>query len=76
MRRLSLFERMLYAVPVIGWMLKDVIHGRPDNKWYFLVAVLSIWIIAIMTFGYAAFILPVVAAVPLVFVALVVMSRG
>lgn len=75
-RELPLPERVLYAIPVIGWMLKDVVHGDRDNIWYFLVAVGSLWIIGIMTFGYPAIILPVLVLVPIVFVTLLVITRG
>lgn len=76
MRELSVTERIVYSVPVIGWMLKDVIHGHKDNKWYFLAAVVSIWAMAILTFGYPAFFLPILAMVPVAFVALVLITRG
>ncbi len=76
MKQLPLFERVIYAIPVIGWMLKDVVHGHRDNKWYFLVAVASTWIIAIMAFGYPAFFLPVLMLVPLAFILLLVITRG
>ncbi len=76
MIRLPLFSRILFAVPVIGWMLKDVIYGRPENKWYFLGALVSCWIMAIMAFGYPAVIIPVICAVPLAFFVLLMITRG
>lgn len=75
-RDLPFAERALYAIPVLGWMLKDVIHGDRDNVWYFLVAIGSLWIMGIMTFGYPAIVLPVLALVPLAFVTLLVITRG
>lgn len=74
--RLTLAERLLYAVPILGWMLKDVVHGDRDNIWYFLAAVLSLWIMAIMSFGFPALVVPVVLAVPAVFIVLVTITRG
>jgi hypothetical protein len=76
MTTMTLPERVLYAVPVLGWMLKDVVHGDRANIWWFVVALVSLWIMAIMTFGYAAFILPVLAAVPTAFVLLILITRG
>jgi hypothetical protein len=76
MTTLTLPERALYAVPVLGWMLKDVVHGDRANIWWFIVALVSLWIMAILTFGYAAFILPVLAAVPVAFVLLILITRG
>jgi len=74
--RLTRVERLVYAVPILGWMLKDVVHGAPDNIWYFLAAILSLWIIAIMTFGFPAVILPMVVLVPGIFLLLVTITRG
>jgi hypothetical protein len=76
MTTLTLPERALYAVPVIGWILKDVVHGDRANVWWFVVALVSLWIMAILTFGYPAFMLPVLAAVPTAFVLLILITRG
>lgn len=76
MTRLSRIERAVFAIPLLGWMLKDVIHGHPDNKWYFLAAVTSCWIMAIMAFGFPAVVVPVVAIVPVAFVTLLLITRG
>lgn len=74
--RLSRLERVLYAVPLIGWMLKDVVHGDPDNVYWFIFTLGALWIMAIMAFGYPAIILPALAAVPVAFLTLVLISRG
>jgi hypothetical protein len=74
--RLTLTERLLYAIPILGWMLKDVVHGDRDNIWYFLAAILSLWIMGIMSFGFPAVVVPVVVIVPAVFLLLVTITRG
>ena len=73
---LSRLERIAFGVPLLGWMLKDVIYGDPANKWWALVAVVSLWIMAIMTWGFPAVVVPVVAAVPVAFAILLVVTRG
>ena len=73
---LPMGERLVYAVPVLGWMLKDVVHGARDNIYYFLFAVLALWGIAIFAFGYAALILPLLALLPVVFVTLILITLG
>lgn len=73
---LSLPERMIYAVPVIGWMLKDVVHGAKDNIYYFLFSILALWGMAIFYFGYPALILPLLAVLPVVFTLLILITRG
>jgi hypothetical protein len=57
-------------------MLKDVVHGDRDNIWYFLAAILSLWIMGIMSFGFPAVVVPVVVIVPAVFLLLVTITRG
>jgi hypothetical protein len=75
-RRLPLWERLIYAVPLIGWMLKDVVHGDPDNLYHFLFAVVCLWAIAGLQFGLVGVALPAVALGPLILLGLVVLTRG
>lgn len=76
MNQLPRYERMIYAIPVLGWMLKDVAYGDKDNIYYFIAALLMMWIIAIIAFGYPAIIIPALVAVPVIFLALVSITRG
>lgn len=76
MSRLPLFERIIYAIPVLGWMIKDVVHGDEDNIYYFLLALLSLWGIAILQFGLLGLMIPALILVPVVFLTLVIISRG
>ena len=69
-------QRMFYAIPLIGWIARDVAFGSPDNIWYALVIILTVWLVAIMTWGYPALIIPYLAAVPVMFVILILISRG
>ncbi|WP_424931449.1 hypothetical protein [Amaricoccus macauensis] len=75
-RRLPFYERAIYAIPVLGWMLKDVAYGDKDNIYYFIATLVMAWIIAIIAFGYPAIILPALALVPTIFIALLVITRG
>lgn len=74
--RLPLIERLIYAIPILGWMLKDVVHGDSDNIWYFLATLFCLWVLSAMTWGYPGIIVPALIAVPLVFVGLVLLTRG
>ena len=67
---------VLYRIPVIGWILRDLREGDEDNIWYLLAALVSLWAIAIATWGLPALYLPAVAAAPLCLVMLVVITRG
>lgn len=75
-KRLPLAERMIYAIPLLGWMLKDVAYGDKDNIYWFIATMVMLWILAIMAFGYPAIILPALALVPTIFVALLLITRG
>jgi len=73
---LPLWRRWLYRVPVFGWMLRDVLHGDRDNLWYALFTLVALWIMAVMTWGYAALILPALGLTAGAFCALVLITRG
>ncbi len=74
--RLPRHERIIYAIPLIGWMLKDVVHGDTDNIYYFIATLVMLWVLAIVMFGYPAIIIPALALVPVIFAVLVIISRG
>ena len=73
---MPLYERAIYAVPLLGWMLKDVIHGDRANKWWFLLALVSTWGMGILAFGVPALVVPVVAVVPGIVLLIVLLTRG
>lgn len=72
----SLFERIVFRVPVLGRMLREVVYGDKDNIYYFLFTVFTLWFLAIATWGYAAFIIPVLMAVPSMFMVLILITQG
>jgi hypothetical protein len=74
--RLQLWERLIYAVPLIGWMIKDVVHGEPDNIYHFLFAAVCLWIIAGLQFGAVGVVIPALVFVPVIFLTLVLLTRG
>lgn len=74
--RPGLLLRSILSIPVIGWIAKDLLYGDKDNIWYLLVAVLSLWAAAVMTWGVVALYLPAVAFVPVMFVILLLITRG
>jgi hypothetical protein len=75
-QRLPLWERMIYAIPLIGWMIKDVVHGEPDNIYHFLAGIVFLWIILGIVFGYPGIIIPALILAPLILFTLVLISRG
>ena len=76
MPRLPLSQRILFSIPILGWMLKDVMYGDSDNIYYFLLAIVSLWGIAILQFGLLGLMIPALALVPVVFLTLILITRG
>ncbi len=71
-----MIARMIYHVPVFGWMLKEAVSGPTTAKILFVVNLLLVWLLAILAFGYPAIIIPALAAVPTVFVILLLITKG
>ena len=61
------FFKVLYHVPLLGWLFKDAVHGRSDAKYYFCANVIGGWAMAIAVFGYPAIIVPALCLVFLAF---------
>ena len=74
--RPSRARRTFYAIPVIGWIARDLAEGGSDNIYYLLVAVLSLWAIAVMTWGLPALTLTALALVPAIVATLVLLTIG
>ena len=72
----SLWLRILYAIPVLGWITRDVFEGDASNIYYALAIGISLWLIAIIQFGYPAVIIPALILVVVTFVTLIIMTRG
>lgn len=71
-----MLARMIYHVPVFGWMLKEAALGSTTAKILFIVNCLLIWLLAIAFFGYPAIILPALAGVLGMFVVLILITMG
>lgn len=70
------YSKALLQLPILGWLLRDVLFGTKDNLWYALMIVATVWILAIGQWGLVAFTLPFVAFVPFYFVVLILITRG
>ncbi|MBX9468836.1 MAG: hypothetical protein KL839_13745 [Rhizobium sp.] len=67
---------LIYRVPLFGWMLKEAMQGPTTAKVLFVVNLLMVWLLVILTFGYPAIIIPALAAVPAMFVVLILITKG
>ncbi|MEI2297048.1 hypothetical protein [Ensifer sp. MJa1] len=71
-----MIAKIVYQVPVFGWMLKEAMQGPQTVKVLFLVNCALIWLLAIVTFGYPAIIIPALALVPVIFILLILITMG
>ncbi|SDZ79089.1 hypothetical protein [Rubrimonas cliftonensis] len=52
-RRRGLLARVIFAVPVIGWMLRDVAEGDDMALLWFALTLIGVAAIVTLTFGLA-----------------------
>jgi hypothetical protein len=67
---------LIYRVPLLGAILREWAEGDDDYPMYLVVALVSIWGIAIMTWGLPALYLPAVFFSPVMLLILVLLTRG
>lgn len=65
---------LVYNIPVFGWALREAMRGPAATKLLFVVNLIACWLLAILAFGYPAIIIPALAAVPSMFVALILIT--
>jgi len=74
--QLSTFERIIFRMPLLGRIWKEVSYGDAGNIYYALATFFSLWGILVMLFGLPGLYLPALALVPVMFVILILISRG
>lgn len=67
---------LIYRIPILGWLLKETVEGSANVKALFLVNCVLVWLLAISVFGYPAIILPALCLVGVMFVVLIIITRG
>jgi len=67
--------RLLYAVPLIGTIARDISKGV-DNVFYALVILVTLVVLAVDMWGMVALTMAALALVPVMFVVLILISRG
>lgn len=68
---LPLLQRIFFAIPIIGWVARDIMFGDKNNIWFALIGFFSLWMSAALTFGLPGLYIPAVALVPIIFVILI-----
>lgn len=74
--RLSPWQRILFAVPLLGRIFKEVAYGRDENIYYALATFVSLWGCSALLFGLPGLYLPAVGLVPVYFLFLIAITRG
>ena len=65
-----------YSIPLFGWIARDLVHGTRDNLLYFLVTLVTLLVLAVKTWGLVALTMVALAAVPVSFALLILISVG
>ena len=66
---------LTHRLPVIGRILRELAR-EPDAIWYLLVGILSLLIIAAKTWGLVVLTMTALVMVPVMFVILILITRG
>jgi lysylphosphatidylglycerol synthetase-like protein (DUF2156 family) len=67
--------RAFHRIPVLGWMARDISKDI-DNIWYALVIALTALVLAFNAWGLVALAMAALALAPVMFVLLILISRG
>lgn len=67
---------LLYRIPLLGRIAREVIEGDSDNIYYLAVTIATLWILAIAQWGLPALALPMIALAPLCLLMLVLITLG
>lgn len=73
---LTIWQRLFFKIPVLGWIARDLIFGDKNNIWFALIAFVSLWMSAALTFGLPGLYLPALAMVPIIFIVLLLITKG
>ncbi len=73
--RPPLWQRILFAIPIIGWILRDVGQDENNAVWGF-ATIIAGWGCAVLLFGYAGLIIYALFMVVTMFLFILLISRG
>lgn len=74
--KLPFWQRIVFAIPVFGWVAKDITFGDRNNLWFAIIAFVSLWLSSALVFGLPGLYLPALALVPFIFVTLIFITWG
>ena len=68
--------QLIYHIPILGWLIREAAEGSANTKTLFLLNCIAMWLLAIFFFGYPAIIIPALCLVGIVFVLLIMITKG
>lgn len=71
---MPLYKRAFFAIPVIGWLARDVLYGDSDNIYYLLVIIATLVILSVSIFGLPGLVVKAVFSVPIYMLFLVIVA--
>ena len=74
--RLPLWQRLFFAIPLVGWVARDVMFGTREDLWYAIALFVLLWVLSVMIFGIPGLYIPALIMVPVMWVVLILISRG
>ncbi|GHE03170.1 hypothetical protein U879_19350 [Defluviimonas sp. 20V17] len=69
-------RRTFFALPILGWIARDIAHKGQENIWYALLTFVSLVAIATILWGLPALSLSALAMVPVMMALLVRIAAG
>jgi len=69
-----LFKRAFFAIPVVGWLARDVLYGDHDNIYYLLVIIATLLVVVFSIWGLPALVISALVVVPFYFVFMIVVA--
>lgn len=74
--QMRLWQRIFFAIPVIGWVAKDLMFGDKNNVWFAIIGFVSLWLSSALVFGLPGLYIPAVMLVPVIFLVLFAITKG
>ncbi|WP_170765521.1 hypothetical protein [Ruegeria lacuscaerulensis] len=75
-RRLPIWQRLLITIFLFGRKVRDAAHGEAAGWGFAAAAIIGLWGCSALLFGLPGLYIPAVAMVPVVFLILILISRG
>jgi hypothetical protein len=75
-QRRPIWQRLFFAIPVLGWVARDLARDTAGNLWFAIIFFVSLWACAVLTFGLPGLFVPALIMVPVIWAILLLITRG